>query len=388
MVNKRERRLLFVITGLDYGGAERQLVLLATRLVKRGWQVKVVSILPPRAFVDDLEAAGIEVETLGITRKWQFPLAWWRLRKIITKWKPHIVHSFMVHANILSRLVRFGDKRYKLICSARNVNEGGRLREWLYCLTDPFCELTTQVSEKGVKRYIEIKAVSPEKVLYLPNGLDPSPFFEASGKKEIFRKRFGIGTKDFLWLAVGRLVPQKDYPTLLKAFAEFVKDFDNARLWIAGEGPLRESLQNLAQRLGLEGSVRFLGLRRDIPELMAAADAFVLSSAWEGMPNVLLEASASGLPIVSTRVSGAEEIVRNDETGYLVPPGNPSALAEAMRKVMALSSDERKRMGEAARRRVEELFHIERVVDRWEEVYQGLLREGNVFLQHSNSKQN
>lgn len=373
MVNEGEKRLLFVITDLEYGGAERQLVLLATRLIKRGWLVKVVSILPPRAFVDELEEAGIEVETLGVTQKWQFLQAWFRLRKIIAEWKPHIVHSFMVHANILSRLVRLRDKRYKLVCSARNVDEEGRLREWLYRLTDPFCELTTQVSKKGVKRYIAIRAVSPGKILYLPNGIDPAPFFEVSGKKERFRKQFGIGTKDFLWLAVGRLAPQKDYPTLLKAFAELVKGFNNARLWIAGEGSLRKALENLTQSLGLEGSVCFLGLRKDIPELMAAADAFVLSSAWEGMPNVLLEASASGLPIVSTRVSGTEEIVIDGETGYLVPPGKPSALAEAMRKVMTLSPDERKRMGEAARRCVEEYFHIERVVDRWEEVYRKLL---------------
>ena len=366
-MNERNKPLLFVITDLDYGGAERQLVLLASRLVKRGWQVKVVSILPPRAFVDDLKKVGVEVETLGITHKWQFLLAWIRLRKIIAEWKPQIVHSFMVHANILSRLVKLCDKQYKLICSIRNIKEGGRIREWLYRLTDPFCDLTTHVSRQGVRRYVAIGAVSSKKIISLPNGIDPSFFFKASEKKLDSR------TKDFFWLAVGRLVPAKDYATLLKAFAELMKDFNNAKLWIAGDGPLRKNLEALAHNLGLDNSVSFLGLRKDVPELMALADAFVLSSAWEGMPNVLLEASASGLPIVSTKVSGAEEIVCEGKTGYLVPPGNPLALAEAMRKVMICFPKKRRNLGEVAKRRIKRYFHIEYVVDRWEKLYKKVL---------------
>jgi glycosyltransferase involved in cell wall biosynthesis len=372
-------RILFVLTGLAYGGAETQLVRLATRLKSRGWEVSVVSLMPPKAYVEDLEVAGIPVFSLGIRRKLPDPRPVLRLARIIRKWRPDIVHSHMVHANLLARIVRFLAPIPVLICSARSIDEGGRFREVLYRLTDPLCDLTTQVSHAGLERYVRVGAVPRHKIRYIPNGVDTERFKPNLEDRLKFRKELGVD--GFVWLAVGRFDPQKDYPTMLQAFARVVHKHSNTILLIAGDGPLRKTMENLARELGIEKRTKFLGIRRDIPQLMNAADAYVMSSSWEGMPNVLLEASATGLPIVATDVGGNREIVLDGVTGFLVPPRNPEALARAMLRIMDLSDEERKEMGKRARKHIEVKFNLDRVVDLWEILYYELLEKKGIVVQ-------
>lgn len=372
-------RILFVLTGLAYGGAETQLVRLATRLKSRGWEVSVVSLMPPKAYVEDLEAAGIPVFSLGIRRKLPDLGPVLRFARIIRKWRPDIVHSHMVHANLLARIVRFLAPIPVLICSARNIDEGGRFREVLYRLTDPLCDLTTQVSHAGLERYVRVGAVPRHKIRYIPNGVDTERFKPNLEDRLKFRKELGVD--GFVWLAVGRFDPQKDYPSMLQAFARVVHKHSNTILLIAGDGPLRKTMENLARELGIEKRTKFLGIRRDIPQLMNAADAYVMSSSWEGMPNVLLEASATGLPIVATDVGGNREIVLDGVTGFLVPPRNPEALARTMLRIMDLSDEERKEMGKRARKHIEVKFNLDRVVDLWEILYYELLEKKGIVAQ-------
>jgi glycosyltransferase involved in cell wall biosynthesis len=177
--------------------------------------------------------------------------------------------------------------------------------------------------------------------------------------------------KGFTWLTVGSFRDEaKDYDNLLQAFARLDAPGD---LLIAGVGPLRAEKEALARRLGVHGRVKFLGLRSDVPRMMQAADAFVLASAWEGLPVVLLEAAASGAPAVVTRVGGNPDVVLDRTTGLVVPPKDPSALASAMREVVALSEAERRAMGRRARAHVEQTFDLERVVEGWERLYVELL---------------
>jgi glycosyltransferase involved in cell wall biosynthesis len=372
-------RILFVLTGLAYGGAETQLVRLATRLKSRGWEVSVVSLMPPKAYVEDLEAAGIPVFSLGIRRKLPDLGPVLRFARIIRKWRPDIVHSHMVHANLLARIVRFLAPIPVLICSARSIDEGSRFREILYRLTDSLCDLTTQVSHAGLERYVRVGAVPRHKIRYIPNGVDTERFKPNLEDRLKFRKELGVD--GFVWLAVGRFDPPKDYPSMLQAFARVVHKHSNTILLIAGDGPLRKTMENLARELGIEKRTKFLGIRRDIPQLMNAADAYVMSSSWEGMPNVLLEASATGLPIVATDVGGNREIVLDGVTGFLVPPRNPEALARAMLRIMDLSDEERKEMGKRARKHIEVKFNLDRVVDLWEILYYELLEKKGIVAQ-------
>jgi len=364
--------ICFIITSLAYGGAETQLLRLATRLIARSWDVRVVSLTPPKAYVSELESAGIPVVSLNIQRKLPDPLPIFRLARLIRTCRPQIIHSFMVHANLLARLARPLAPAPVLICSARNTDEGGRFRELLYRLTDPLCDLTTQVSRAGMEQYVRIGAVPQRKIRYIPNGIDTDRFRPDPEARKRMCEELGSGAA-IVWLAVGRFDTQKDYPNMLRAFSHVIQVHPETLLIIVGDGPMRPAMEEFAEDLGLKDRTRFLGVRRCISELMNAADAYVMSSAWEGMANVLLEASATGLPIVATDVGGSREVVRDLETGFLVPPNDPEALAGAMLRLMDLSKEERRQMGEAGRRYIEAKYSMDHVVEMWEGLYRELL---------------
>jgi glycosyltransferase involved in cell wall biosynthesis len=369
------KRILFLVTGLAYGGAETQVVYLATRFKSRGWEVGVVSLIPPKAYIEDFEKADVLVFSLDIRRKLPDPRPILRLVQIIRKWQPDVVHSHMVHANLLARIVRPLAPFPVLVCTAHNIGEGGRLREVLYRLTDPFCDLTTQVSQAGLERYVHVGAVPRHKICYIPNGVDTERF--KPNLEDRLKVRKELGVEGFVWLAVGRFDPQKDYPNMLQAFARVVHKHLNTMLLIAGDGPLRKTMENMTRELGVEKHVKFLGIRRDIPQLMNAADAYVMSSEWEGMPMVLLEASACGLPIVATNVGGNAEIVLDGQTGLLVPPKSPEALSQAMLRMMDLPEEVREKMGKQARKHIESNFSLDRIVDCWEALYYELLNRSS-----------
>ena len=338
--------------------------------------MRVVTLMPPRAYVDVLEQAGIPLTTLGIRDKRPALRPLWRLARIIREWKPVIVHSHMVHANILTRVTRLLAPVPVLICSARSIQEGGRLRDWMYRVTDPLCDLTTHVCEAGAQRYIRERMVPPHKMRVVYNGVDTERFLPDGQVRLRIRREAEIG-KQFVWLAVGRLEAPKDYPTLIRAFARVSAAREDTLLWIVGDGPLRGQLEALSREMGLQLGVRFWGLRGDVSNLMNAADAFVMSSSWEGLPNALIEAQACGLPAVVTDVGGNAEVVIHEETGFIVPPQNPDALAEAMLRLMHLPEQTRNQMGMLARQRVEQQFSLDSVVTLWENLYRELLQLRN-----------
>lgn len=377
------KRVLFVITGLGLGGAENQVVKLAARLKQRGWEILVVSLTPPGSLAEELQAADIPVESLKMQSPLSLGPAMIRLARLVSRWKPRIVHAHMFHANLICRLVRLIAPVPVLICTAHSIYEASRKakrprevswRELAYRFTDPLCDLTTQVSQAGLARYVAVKAVPAEKIRVMPNGIDTNLFCPRPEIRTALRQELGVD-KHFVWLAVGRLEPQKDYPTLLQAFAHLREG--NHVLLIAGEGRLRKELEDLAASLGIAERVRFLGPRRDIPALMNAADAFVLSSRWEGFGLVVAEAMACGLPVVATDSGGPREIVGCSGAGLLVPPGDPLALARAMEHFMNLPEAERHRLGQLGWKHVLNNYSLDSVAKRWEALYyQFLARSG------------
>ena len=372
------KHLMMVSTGLALGGAENQLRAITLCLRCRGKELSVVSMLPPRASVEELELAGVCVYTLQMRRHFPDPRAILRLAATIRRERPLIVHSHMVHANLLARVTRLFVKMPVLVCTAHSIIEGGRARELAYRLTDPLADLTTQVSEVGKQRYIQVGAVPSSKILYIPNGIDTARFQPNPKARQVVRDALGCPKEAFVWLTVGHLEPVKNHLELLRAFREVAAGHPHARLLIAGQGSLQAATEQRIAELGLADRVRLLGTRRDIPELLNAADAFVLPSLWEGMPLTLLEAGAVGLPIVATDVGGNSEIVLESKTGYLVPVRDTAALAEAMLRVMRLSDADRFTMGQAGREHVVQNFDLERVVDRWEALYRELLQQKGI----------
>lgn len=347
------------------------MVLLAKGLKQRGWTVSVISIMPPQAFEKELSSAGISIESLDVRHKVSGGVALFRLAKLIRAFGPDVLHAHQVHANMAARLVRLLVRVPVVISTAHSTVEGGRWREKAYRYTDALCDLTTSVAQEGVLRYAKIGAVPVAKMQFVPNGIDLDAYQHLPWSRPIARNEFSAGSA-FVWLAVGNIRKPKNYSVLLRAFAKASKTRESLLL-IAGEGPVHDLL-GLRETLGLTDKVRFLGLRRDVRQLMSGADAYVLSSSWEGTPMALLEAAASGLAVVATRVGGIAGVVQDGVTGLLVEPESPSQLAQAMSAMMNRSERDRQVMGLAGRRFVAEHYSIDKIVAYWESVYLSLLR--------------
>ena len=368
------RRVVFLITSLEYHGRQVQLTQLSLKLKARGWDIRVISLLPAHGLAEQFVAANIPVTSLEMERGWPDPRALWALIRVLRRWQPHLLHSHLVHANLLARMARLFVEIPVLIATSGNIHEGGRWRELAYQWTDPLCTLTTNVSRLATERMVEVGAVPAHKVVHIPNSIDVQRFGPDLAVRCQMRQTLGLGEK-FVWLAVGRLEAQKDYPNLLRSLALVCQQIPDILLLICGRGVLQQDLEQMVQALGLTAQVRFLGLRRDIPVLLNAADGYVMASAWEGMPGVLLEASAAGLPIVATDVGGNSEVVLDQQSGWLVPAQDSEALAIAMQHLMVLPEPARRQMGEVARRHVVAHYSLEAGIEQWETLYQNMLTE-------------
>ncbi len=353
------------------GGAERQVVDLSAKFTSRGWNVAVLSMTTPYDFVDELEAAGVEVASLHMKRGRPTPAAFVRYGRFVRRWRPDLVHSHMVHANLLARFGRVFVPSTPVVCTIHNVNEGRRWREIAYRLTDPFANVTTAVSRAAAERFVRVGAVPRRRMLFMPNGLDFSRAPATEAERARLRSELHAGT-GFLWVAVGRLMPEKGHDILISALKHVGEVRPDARLVIAGEGPQRQPLEALIERLGVADKVTLLGERTDVHSILAAADAFVMSSRWEGLPISLLEAASQALPMVSTDVGGCREVVNPDVGGVLASP-EMGALATAMLDVMGRSAEERARMGRDLRDFARSEFDLDEVVTRWESLYSSLI---------------
>jgi len=369
-------RILLLTTSLLRGGAETQVFLLARAFRARGHQVRVVSMLEPGGYMDDLAEADVEVSSLQLRRGVGDPRGITRFARVVRRWRPDVVHSHMVHANLLARVARPLAWAPVQVSTAHNITEGARWRELAYRLTDAFATITTNVCVVGAERYVKIGAAPAAKMRTMPNGIVIEAFNRPAEVRGRVRDSLELGDR-FAWLAVGRVEPQKDYPNMFRAVARGRSHGSRAVVLVVGEGSLFDDMVAARDEMGLDDeAVRFLGPRSDVPELMAAADGYLMSSAWEGLPLVLIEASAARLPIVATDVGGNDEIVADGASGYLVPPHDPEALAAAMSRLEGLTPGELRAMGEEGLSRVRSHYEIERVVDGWLRLYQELLGDG------------
>jgi glycosyltransferase involved in cell wall biosynthesis len=366
------RRILIVATSMVHGGAQRQVVDLAIALRTRGWAVAVLSMIKPTEYVDELAASSVDIADLGMTRGRPTLSALLRYRSFVRHWRPDVIHSHMVHANLLVRIGRIFAPRIPVVSTVHTVMEGRRWRAIAYRLTDPLASATTAVSSAAAERSIHTGAVPRARISVIPNGFDFARVSIVDGAADAFRLELVIRDDEFLWVTVGRLVPEKAHPVLLRAFEAVRQTRPDIRLVIVGDGPERSVVDGLVMELGLEGSAFVLGERRDVAAILAAADAFVLSSRWEGLPMVLLEAAAQGLPIVSTDVGGCREVVR-PELGGVLTEKDPGAIAAGMLSVMDLRPEERTAIGTDLRNLVESEFDMGAIVARWEALYASVM---------------
>ncbi|MCX6630263.1 MAG: glycosyltransferase, partial [Candidatus Solibacter sp.] len=376
--------VVLLTTNLARGGAETQVALLALSLRRRGWPVSVVSLLDPSAFQAELRAGGVPLHSLGMHPGRPDPLAAARLAVILRELRPRVLHSHMFHANLLARLMSLAFPAPLTISTLHSMAESGRhstgtrWRDRMYRATDGLADATVAVCHAVAERHAASGAVRRGKLRVIPNGVDTGQFRPDAAHRDRLRGELGVGS-EFVWLAAGRLMWKKDYPTMLRAAARL----GAGTLVIAGAGPLEAELAALAREVRVRA--HFLGTREDLPALMNAADGLVLSSVVEGLPMVLLEAAATGLPCVSTEVGGVRDAVVDGQTGFLAPGGNPEALAAAMARLMELPGGAREAMGQAAREMALARFDMGSVTSQWEALYREAAKPPNEFAEDEGS---
>lgn len=367
-------RIITILTTLGIGGAEKQALCIAEGMAARGNELLLLVLLPAQQnqWQTSLRTIHLNVEKSpsGLLR------GLLRARKIVADFNPHIVHSHTYPANIFARLLKLCSRRFRLIATIHNTYEGGFLRMLAYRLTDFLCNRVTAVSTAAAQRFIRLGAVPEEKIQVLTNGIDVEKFSPA----QFAHQAAAPPDKKFTWLATGRITPAKDYSNLLRAFAIVQGHAPHTLLRIAGEqvGDEQQRLCTLAAVLGIAESVEWLGLCNNLPQLMADADGFVLSSAWEGMPLALGEAMAMGLPVVATDVGGVRELA--GDCAAIVPPKDPAALAERMLSAQTMSEKERTSAANTARQRIVEKFNIRTRIKEWAEVYVDIFYRRERFL--------
>ena len=368
----------FVIPGIDrISGAERQVILLAKGLHKRGWHVSVVALSGNGGeAATGLISAGVNYFTLEMRKGLADPRGWLRFNRWLKRESPDVVHAHLPHAAWLSRWSRLAAPVRVLVDTLHSSSTGTIGRHLGYRCSDWLANDVTAVSHAVASAHLSARMAS--KITVIPNGVDveewrPDPEVRATVRRELNLNH------EFIWFAAGRLDPVKDNPTLLRAIAQLSQA---ASLVIAGAGPLKNGLLSLSKSLGIEARVRFLGFEPNVRRWMQAADGFVLSSLWEGLPMALLEAAACGLPAVATDVPGTREVLQDEETGRLAPGGNPDKLAESMSMMMEASQEARIVMGKRARQNVIDRFSLGAVLYRWEALYRELLLRNPIPKRH------
>ncbi len=358
-------------------GSEGHLLALLPGLRARGVDARLWMLVEPgnpvQAYVDRIEARGVPVERIVIRRHLD-PGLWRRLTAHLRQARPDLVHTHLIHADLygIPAARRAGVRG---VISSRHNDD--RFRRWL-----PFRVLSRwlwrqadagiAISE-AIRRFaIAVEGVSPDKIHTVHYGLDPATLQAPPDARARLRAELGLPPGALLAGSVCRLIAQKGLDNALDAFGQVAAECPAAHYVVAGDGSLRGALEAQAARLGLADRAHFLGWRADAPAVLAALDVLLAPSRWEGFGLVFLEAMALGVPVISTRVSAIPEVVADGETGWLVPPGDPAAIARALRAALS-DPDERRRRGEAGRARLESRFTVDAMVEHTLAVYRGVL---------------
>ncbi|MFO8080864.1 MAG: GT4 family glycosyltransferase PelF [Armatimonadota bacterium] len=378
-------RIMLSGVAIEGGGAEQVIQDLATGLVEREHQVMIAFLESTDQIVPELEALGIRCERLlPRTELADNPLADFNpscalgFRRLVKDFRPNVWHSHVPRPTLWASLaLRTMRSRPPFVYTEHNVQEVyPRWVRWVYRTFLPMVDAAICVSDASFDGFVDRWGrFAPATRVW--NGIRPERV-AASGDSERLRRALGASPDTPVVCNVANVGHRKGHDVLVEAMSRVTAEIPDARCWIAGsmehEPATVDAVCASIADHGLEETVSLLGRRRDVPDLLRAANVFVLSSRQEGFPITILEAMAAGRPVIATDVGGCAEAVAHGETGLIVPPDAPSALAEAT--VALLSDPERARaMGEAGRERVESEFTVCRMVDQHVELYNRLITD-------------
>lgn len=380
------KRILHIIPTLGGGGAERQLVNLVSNTSADEFDHRVCVFEDADFFAPAIRQVGFEVCELDVRGKHPWLAATRKIFPIMRDYKPDLICTWLYDAGIVGRIVRLRFSGVPLICTLhltqyepetiRGGNWSPKRVEVLRRIDWLTNKMTHQhfaaCSEEVKYSYCRTLGIDPSDITTIYNGIDPAYLKAEAGAPQLIRREFGISDNDFVYLSVGRLAPQKNYPHLLSVFRRVAETVPHARLVIVGDGGIETELKSLADSLNIAEKVYFLGRRADVGACLEMANVFVMPSLFEGMPLALLEAMFKRLPCIVSKIKVLEEAITNDENGLLIDPKNSDELYEAMVKLYR-QPELRERLAEQALEDAERRFHIRTIASQWEGFYDKVL---------------
>jgi len=321
-----------ILSSFGIGGQERVAFDLAASQLRAGCRVTALSLAPPPdgPLAAEFRAAGIEVDRVARPAPGVDLMLILRLARWLRRHRVELVHTHnrmaLIYGAPAARLARAAVVHTK---HGNNPKGGTRLIAGnlaARCVA-AFVAVSPETAAFARKR----SEVDERRLLVIPNGIDLGRFHPAPAARERVRRELGIDAQAWVIGTVGRIAAEKNQALLLRAMAPLLGP--HTRLVVAGDGPLLRSVTELASALEIAGFVHLLGARRDVPDVLNALDTFVLSSDTEGLPLVVLEAMATGVPVLSTRVGGVPTVLEDGRTGYLVPVGDAAALRDRVARL-------------------------------------------------------
>ena len=350
---------------------------LVQRLSPSEFGTKVISLTEKGAVGLELEASGIAVQAMNMSRALPNPLSLFRLSSMLRKWRPDVIQTWLYHGDLVGGLaaklagrrrvvwnVRHSDfdprhdRRSTIWCARACAALSSRLPSAIVCNSDAAASIHVALGYDG------------DRMRIIPNGVDVETFRPDSSARSDVREELGVPGDGFLIGLVGRFHPQKDHRGFVDAAGRMASLDGRARFVLCGENVTRDNpvLASWIEVTGYGDRFHLLGVRSDVRRITAALDVSTSSSSHgESFSNAVVEAMACGVPCVVTDVGDSRSIV--DDTGIAVPPGSPAALVEAWRSLLDMSASRKSSMGAAARRRAADEYSIETMVARFRELY-------------------
>ncbi len=362
--------IVFCITELKPGGAERCLVELACRIDRQRFQPTVYCLGPPpggnaNSLVERLAEAQVPTHFFGARRAFQAPAVMMRIRRQLAVDSPAIFQSFLFHASVLGTICARMSRVPSVITNIRVAERRPNLHLALSRWTDRFVSRHVCVSE-SVRDFMKQHGLSEPKMVVIPNGVDLARFDSVS---PLSLETLGGSPGRRALLYLGRLDEQKGLNWLFGILPDILSKLPSHDLLLVGDGPQRPQLERAASGSTVSDRIHFLGYRRHVPEILAASDLLLLPSRWEGMPNVVLEAMASRKPIVTTRVEGISELLGPQTEAQSVELDDAEGFIS---RVVQIASDVQlaASLGAENRRRVETNFQLDAMVAAYESLYE------------------
>jgi len=372
MSGRSRPRLLLLTVGLGVGGAEEIIRQSLPLIREEGFDVTLWSLKRGGRLLREIRDSGGRVESLGGSSPWN-PAPLVRLWSGIRKEGFDLIHSHLYWANLAARLTGRCAGRAVIVNSHHGTDAWiSPSRRWLERVTLSLADRVVVCSEAVRRCAIEEVGMPEDKVVTVANGIRVGRFSDAS-RRGALRAALGLAPDQPVVGTVGRLdEPVKGLSVLVAAMEKVAERIPGAVCLVIGEGPARASLEAIVRRRNLPERFRFLGERRDVPDLLHAVDLYVQPSLFEGFGLSALEAMAAGKAVVASRVGGLMEVVADSVTGDLVPPGNPEDLACSIVRLLE-DPDRRGRYGREGQARALERFPLEKMVRGWTRIYWDLL---------------